>query len=451
MSGHSRSRSHSFCAFLWPILASVSVAFAQPAPAPAVNSAPSITGLDPTLPTLWIVGDSTVARGRGATQQGWGVPLADYFDPAKINIANRARGGRSTRTFVNEGLWEQLLAGVKKGDTVLLQFGHNDGGPINTRPARGSLSGLGDETQDIESITTNRPESVHTFGWYLRKMIADVKAKGANPIVLSFGAYLRHYVADIRAKQAMPMLCSLVPRKIWKDGKIALTANSHADWTREVAAAEHVAFLDLHEFIASRYDALGEAAVNPLFADERVHTTKAGAELNAECVVAALRALPQNPLAPFLLTPVPARLNQGLALPSARLLDYGADQACRSADRRRAYSHAPDRASHPPDRQVAVGVRRTQRSPQDLGLEPLVNQDANRAPTSLADDFDEDAFSSAAVELAIENLFPRSEIQFAFRNRDDDFASHDLAFQMGVGVIFASPVVLIVGSWGMRR
>lgn len=499
-----------------------------PAPDLPVNPAPAVTRLDPALPTLWIAGDSTAARGRGETQQGWGVPFAEYFDPARINVANRARGGRSSRTFVNEGLWDQLLAGVKAGDTVLIQFGHNDGGAINTRPARGSLPGLGDETQDIESVNTQRPETVHTFGWYLRKMIADVKAKGASPIVLSltlrnrwengriergsgrysawsyatakdaavpfidlmntqadafdalgetavkafypqdhthfnaqgadlhaatvvallkglrpspvtkalsakgeavaadrfswlrlprpenprlpslilvgdstvrngrgdgangqwgwgdflapyfdlarvnlvnravggtgarsfgpaghwaatlalvqpgdvvliqfghndngprgplkgtgpeteerenpatreketvrtFGAYLRSYVAEVRARQATPILCSLVPRKIWRDGRIARATGSHADWTREVAAAERVAFLDLHEGIAARYDALGAAAVEPLFADERVHTTRVGAELNAACVVAALRALPQNPLAGFLL------------------------------------------------------------------------------------------------------------------------------------------------------
>src|SRR5204862_2619347 len=116
-------------ALLWPVLASASIAFAQTSPAtnPATNQA-TAARLDPALPTLWIAGDSTAARGRGAMQQGWGVPFADYFDPAKINIANRARGGRSSRTFVSEGLWDQLLAGVKRGDTVLLQFGHNDGG-----------------------------------------------------------------------------------------------------------------------------------------------------------------------------------------------------------------------------------------------------------------------------------------------------------------------------------
>jgi lysophospholipase L1-like esterase len=118
--------------------------------------------------------------------------------------------------------------------------------------------------------------------------------------VETFGGYLRRYVADARAKGATPILCTLVPRNIWQDGRIARPANTHADWARAVAAAERVPLLDLHELIARRYDALGAAAVAPLFADERVHTGVEGAELSAQIVAGALRALPASPLAPYL-------------------------------------------------------------------------------------------------------------------------------------------------------
>jgi lysophospholipase L1-like esterase len=237
------------------------------------------TRLDPALPTLWIAGDSTAARGRGATQQGWGVPLADYFDPAKINVDNRARGGRSSRTFVSEGLWEQLLADVKKGDTVLLQFGHNDGGPINTRPARGSLPGLGDETEEIESITTNRPETVHTFGWYLRKMIADVKAKGATPIVLS-----------------------LTLRNVWENGKIERGSGRYSQWSYEVAKSAAVPFLDLMNTQGDAFDALGEPAVKALYPQDHTHFNAEGADLHAATVVALLKGLRPSPITKVLST-----------------------------------------------------------------------------------------------------------------------------------------------------
>jgi hypothetical protein len=92
-----------------------------------------------------------------------------------------------------------------------------------------------------------------------------------------------------------------VPRKIWlPDGHIHRSATTYGGWTQQVAEAEHVGFVDLNEIIARRYDALGQAAVDPLFGDPHTHTTLAGAQLNAECVVAGLRALPHDPLAKYL-------------------------------------------------------------------------------------------------------------------------------------------------------
>ncbi len=114
------------------------------APDLATNPAAPVSIINPALPSIFIAGDSTAARGNGTNQQGWAVPFADYFDKTKVNIVNRARGGRSSRTFITEGLWDQLLADVKRGDIVLIQFGHNDAGAINdTNRARGSLPGLG--------------------------------------------------------------------------------------------------------------------------------------------------------------------------------------------------------------------------------------------------------------------------------------------------------------------
>src|SRR4030095_651994 len=80
--------------------------------------------------TLFIIGDSTVKNSTGDLQ-GWGDPIADYFDQAKLRVVNRARGGRSSRTFQTEGLWDQVLKEMKPGDFVLMQFGHNDGAPID--------------------------------------------------------------------------------------------------------------------------------------------------------------------------------------------------------------------------------------------------------------------------------------------------------------------------------
>src|SRR5438093_5429266 len=126
-----------------------------------------------TLPTLFIVGDSTVKTGNKG-QQGWGDPIKALFDKTQIKVENHAIGGRSSRTFQTEGRWDKILASAKPGDFVLVQMGHNDGGPLDdAKRARGSLPGTGEETREIDNPITKKKEVVHTYGWYLRKYIAD--------------------------------------------------------------------------------------------------------------------------------------------------------------------------------------------------------------------------------------------------------------------------------------
>lgn len=238
------------------------------------------------LPTLFIVGDSTVRNGKGDGsngQWGWGDLISEYIDLAKINVVNRALGGRSSRTFITQGHWDRVLTSLKPGDFVMIQFGHNDGGPLSDESrARGSIRGTGDETEEIDNQLTKEHETVHTYGWYLRKYVADTKGKGA-----------------------IPMICSMVPRKIWKDSKIARNGADYAGWAREVARSTDTTFLDLNNIIADRYDEMGPEKVNLLFADEHTHTTLVGAKLNAASVVAALRGLQHDPLAGYFASQAP--------------------------------------------------------------------------------------------------------------------------------------------------
>lgn len=249
-----------------------------PAAAPIARPRPQLPiPLQPNLPTIFLVGDSTVRNGKGdggGGQWGWGEPLVHFFDLARVNVTNRALGGRSSRTYITEGLWAETLALIKPGDVVLIQFGHNDGGPTpEIIRARGSLDGTGEQSEEVENPFTHQTETVHSFGWYLRK-----------------------YVQDVRAKHATPILCTLVPRKLWKDGHIERNTGTYAGWTRQVAETEKVPLLDLNELIARRYDALGPEKVEELFADPHTHTSLKGAELNAEVVVSALKTLAPNPV-----------------------------------------------------------------------------------------------------------------------------------------------------------
>jgi lysophospholipase L1-like esterase len=241
---------------------------------------------DPALPTVWIAGDSTAAPG-GPASVGWGVPFAAYFDRTKVNVANRARGGRSSRTFITDGSWQKLVESVKPGDLVLIQFGHNDGGAINAEPpgstrplrARGSLPGLGDESDALDNVVTKQPEVVHTFGHYIRKMIAETQAKSATPIVLS-----------------------LTIRNSWNDGKVERGSGKYGAWSATIAKTAGVHFIDLSKLIADAYEQRGQEAVKAFFptATDETHTGAVGADFNAARLIAGLRALPGAPLDKFL-------------------------------------------------------------------------------------------------------------------------------------------------------
>lgn len=243
------------------------------APAPQLNAA--------RKPVLYLIGDSTVNTStRG--QLGWGTPLSEFFDLTKISLENKARGGRSSRTFLTEGLWQEVCDKLQPGDFVLMQFGHNDGGAINDDSrARGSLRGTGEETREIDNLLTKKHEVVHSYGWYLRQFITNAKAKGALPIVLS-----------------------PVPRNNWKDGRIARASNDYGKWAKEVATQSGVPFLDLNEITARHYETLGPVRVKAeYFTDaDNTHTSPAGAARNATSVVEGLQALADGKLKPFLLT-----------------------------------------------------------------------------------------------------------------------------------------------------
>src|SRR5688572_25107342 len=82
---------------------------------------------NPKLPALYLIGDSTVRNGDGKGsngQWGWGDPIAGYFNPLKINVVNRALGGLSSRTYLTFEYWDRLIAMLKPGDFVIMQFGH---------------------------------------------------------------------------------------------------------------------------------------------------------------------------------------------------------------------------------------------------------------------------------------------------------------------------------------
>jgi lysophospholipase L1-like esterase len=228
------------------------------------------------LPTLHIVGDSTVrSGGAGAGLWGWGERITPFFDANKINVVNHAIGGRSARTYFTEGRWDKVVATLKPGDFVIIQFGHNDGGrigdPANKHRADGA--GVGDETV-ADTLPDGTKEMVHTFGWYMARFVADAKAKGATVI-----------------------LCSPVPHKQhWQNGRDFANVS---EWDQIVAKNNGALFFDLTLVVTDAYKKAGAEKVETYFADKGTHTNDRGAQLNAACVIAGLKSLKPDPLADY--------------------------------------------------------------------------------------------------------------------------------------------------------
>ena len=223
-------------------------------------------------PVFYIIGDSTVKNGDGTgknNQMGWGTVIDLFFDTTKISVRNHAIGGRSSRTFITEGRWDKILQTLRKGDYVIMQFGHNDASPLDdTARARGVIRGIGEDSTEIYNPIRKMKEVVHTYGWYMRRYVKETKAKGAIPII-----------------------CSLIPRNNWKDNKVVRSSDSWGLWAKQVAEQEGAYFIDLNELIAAKYDEMGQAAVKSFFQVDNTHTNLDGAKLNASVVASELKRI----------------------------------------------------------------------------------------------------------------------------------------------------------------
>ena len=231
-------------------------------------------------PVVFITGDSTVKNEDNSDNSmwGWGAVANSIFNEKKITIANCAKAGRSTRTYLNEGRWDQVYNSLQPGDFVLIQFGHNDIGPIDKDKMRGTIPGTSDSTRVYRMEKSGNYELVYTFGWYLKKFIQDVREKGATPI-----------------------LVSLTPRNEWPNGKIERRNDTYGKWYREVAEATGTEFVDLHNITADYLDKKcgSKEKAQPYYKRDHTHTSKLGALTNAQSIKKGLKAN-KSPLAKYL-------------------------------------------------------------------------------------------------------------------------------------------------------
>lgn len=234
-------------------------------------------------PVLFLVGNSTMRTGTLGNgnngQWGWGYYAQEYFDENQITVENHALGGTSSRTFYNR-LWPDVLKGIRKGDWVIIELGHNDNGPYDSGRARASIPGIGKETLDVTIKETGVQETVYTFGEYMRKYIRDIKAKGAHPILMS-----------------------LTPRNAWEDADstiITRVNQTYGLWSRQVAKKERIPFIDLNEITAQKFEKFGKEKVKTMFYLDRIHTSAFGARVNAESAAEGIRNCKGLKLAKYL-------------------------------------------------------------------------------------------------------------------------------------------------------
>ena len=233
---------------------------------------------EPGKPALIVTGDSTIQNTDSDPDGmwGWGSVLETVFDPERITLVNAGKAGRSARTFLDEGRWDRVYNSIRPGDFVVIQFGHNDMGPVNRPPFRAELPGNGDDTDNLFMPDKRKYQVIYSYGWYLRKFIDDVREKGGTPI-----------------------LVSLTPRNEWPHGKMERRDDSYGIWVRDVVRQTGVDFIDMHNITADFYDAIGPEATKPYYKNDHTHTSRSGAERNAKSFAQGLQQL-NHPLAKYL-------------------------------------------------------------------------------------------------------------------------------------------------------
>jgi len=213
------------------------------------NSHPAVNAIEivraDSLPTIYLLGDSTVCDQPSEPYSSWGQMLTRFFKPDVV-IANNAESGESLRSSLGARRLDKVASTMKAGDYLLIQFGHND---------------EKEKGEGVSAFTTYKAD--------LRKFVAVAREHGAIPILIT------------------PMQ----RRTFDQEGKVT---NSHGDYpeaVRQVAREENVALIDLHAMSTRFYEALGPEKSKLAFKDgDGTHHNNYGSYELAKCVVEGIRA-----------------------------------------------------------------------------------------------------------------------------------------------------------------
>jgi lysophospholipase L1-like esterase len=208
-----------------------------------------LTKVDDAI-TVFVAGDSTVTDQPREPGNSWGQMLTRFFKP-QVAVANHAESGETMKSFITELRLDKMLSQMKRGDYLIMQFGHND----------------------------------EKASWPQTYVEANTTYK----------AYLKVFVAEARRRGVTPILCSPVQRRQFDaNGKIRNSHGDYPDAVRQVAEEEKVAFIDLAALSAKLYEALGPAKAPLAFSGngpnrDATHHNNYGSYEIAKCVIQGLR------------------------------------------------------------------------------------------------------------------------------------------------------------------
>ena len=208
---------------------------------------------------VYLIGDSTMAikDPKAYPETGWGMPFGYFFD-STVEVDNRAKNGRSTKTFIAEGLWQPVADNLHEGDYVFIQFGHND----------------------------------------------EVKTKKSYSTEEEFQTNLKRYITETRQKKAIPILLTPVARRKFSElGKLEGTHEVYAQLVRHVAREQKVPLIDMDTKSQALLQQFGPETSKLLFLqlapgehpnypqgkDDNTHFSELGARLVAQLVYAEIK------------------------------------------------------------------------------------------------------------------------------------------------------------------
>lgn len=259
---------------------------------------------------IFIAGDSTVKYyGDDNSIGGWGEYLVNYFDDG-VEIINKGEGGRSTRSYINQGRLDEILSGLSEGDYVFIQFGHNDNRTTeDARVEHSVLLGEPDENgiyPTVKAEKTKTPQRIYDF----YKNDAYPYGEYFYPYESgTFKWYLRQYVEKVREKGGIPVIITPVCRMLFdSEGKVQPAFgenNGYKVATEQVAAETGVTCIDAYSITQQLYESYGVMTTQGLHdvkddgSIDLTHYNKFGANIVASKLAAAIgEAIPQ--LAPHL-------------------------------------------------------------------------------------------------------------------------------------------------------